>query len=120
MHVPARLQTDEDRRRLRGPGMLVVDRAPETVEEVLRAAQARVEAAAQGVTLPPYAGEALASLAGVGSWYVVESGRGGPLMMVDINTVLSGQTGPVLGVVLFLARPPLRDTNVQGTDMLQV
>lgn len=84
-------KTDDDRRRMQGPGLLVVD--------------AHVE---DGAELDPKA------------YYLVADGSGGALALVDGKAAAARNAAPA-AAVLFLARPPARDVPaVQTTEMLQL
>lgn len=91
------LQTEEDRRRLSGVGLLVADRAPENFTTI------------QEETF----------------YLAVASGSGSKqLQLVDGGTIQTSAGGPnafeVVALVLFLCRPPTREASNMGTDMLQV
>ena len=82
--TPTPPQTDEDSRRLNGPGLLVVDTAAPCDDLVPE------------------------------KFYLVE-GEGGEALLVD-GAKAAGR--PPLGAVLFLCRPPFRDTAAAETSEL--
>jgi hypothetical protein len=88
-------QTEEDKRRLTGAGLLVVDvAAPEVTD---------------GAPLDPQ------------GFYLVpdhSSGAGGVLTVLQGAAVAAG-IAPV-AAVLFLARPPLRESALTSTELLQL
>jgi hypothetical protein len=85
------LQTDEDRRRMQGPGLLVVDIDPP-----------------QGDIDPS-------------SWYLVQSATGG-VQMAEGSWLLAPEWQGVkpVALVLFLARPPVRESTVTTSELLQI
>ncbi|GLC33519.1 hypothetical protein PLESTM_000080200 [Pleodorina starrii] len=88
----SKAKTDDDKRRLQGPGILVVDKAPETFQQVDEAA-----------------------------WYVGVPEAGRALQMMDgRRAAAAAARGALFGAVLFLARPPVKETVDRGTDLLQL
>jgi hypothetical protein len=83
----SRVKSDDDLRKLQGPGMLVVDVAP----------------AARAAPVDPAA------------YYLVALDNGG-VELLDGATVASPES--ILGPVLFLCRPPTRDTTGSTTSEL--
>lgn len=92
-------QTEEDRRRLSGVGLIVADREPSNYRKI------------QEDTF--YL--AVPSSAAAGSKQ---------LQLVDGGSIMAASGGPnafeVVALVLFLCRPPTREASNMGTDMLQV
>ncbi|GLI59935.1 hypothetical protein VaNZ11_001983 [Volvox africanus] len=88
----SKAKTDDDKRRLQGPGILVVDKAPETFEQLDETA-----------------------------WYLGLPEGCRTLQMVDGKraAVLAARSS-LFASVLFLARPPVKEVADRGTDLLQL
>lgn len=95
-HTRHPTQTDEDKKRLSGPGMIVADKAPATWQE-----------------------------AGLdeNAWYLAQPEGARAIQLVDGRRAKAQELdkrGALCGVVLFLARPPVKETEDRGHNLLQV
>ncbi|KAG2426314.1 hypothetical protein HXX76_013071 [Chlamydomonas incerta] len=92
----SKAKTDEDKKRLSGPGMIVADKAPAIWE------QAGLDENA---------------------WYLVQPEGARAIQLVDGKRAKAAeldQRGALCGIVLFLARPPIKETEDRGHSLLQV
>ncbi|GFR49049.1 hypothetical protein Agub_g11075 [Astrephomene gubernaculifera] len=88
----SRAKTDDDKRRLQGPGILVVDKAPATFETLDESA-----------------------------WYLgVPEGARALQMVQGRQAAALATRGSLFASVLFLARPPVMEVADRGTDLLQL
>ncbi|KAG2436105.1 hypothetical protein HYH02_011615 [Chlamydomonas schloesseri] len=89
-------KTDEDKKRLSGPGMIVADKAPALWEE-------------KGLD--------------ENAWYLAQPEGARAIMLVDGARAKAQELdkrGALCGIVLFLARPPVKETEDRGHNLLQV
>ncbi|KXZ54590.1 hypothetical protein GPECTOR_4g655 [Gonium pectorale] len=103
----SKAKTDDDKRRMQGPGILVVDKAPASFPPQADGSQA--------------AADGPAPLVDEDSWYVGLPEGCRALTMVDGRRAAQlAARGSLFGRVLFLARPPVKEVADRGTDLLQL
>lgn len=90
--IGSKAKTDEDRKRLQGPGILVADTDRASFPEVLE-----------------------------DCWYLAVADGSRSVQVVDGHRAAALQErGHLVGQVLFLARPPVKEVPNKGTDLLQL
>lgn len=106
------LQSDEDKRRLAGPGLLVADRwaTPKLAEGATTAELVLADKLAPGDLSPT-------------KYYLACRGDGGQVTVVTGSKAAAEPAGlQIVGELLFVARPPQRDAGAvaEAAGMLQL